>query len=334
MTAAATLSQNDTDWSDGISVIVPTYKRPDDVIRALKSVVNQNTQGRAYEIIVADNDPEASARDAIQAFIKTQPQTDIIYTHVPEPGVSNARNGAHKLQRGRFVIYLDDDMEAHKNWVCELVSASLKNDAEIVFGPVIAQMPDENNPLYEHMITLFSRTGDFENGYISKTFGTGGCLIDHGKAKLPSPLFDPTLNEVGGEDDAHFSHILKMGGRIAWTNQANAIEHIPTHRATASYIWKRNFAFGQGPTQNAADQGWRGAPQVLKWMVVGTLQAIIRLPIYAFEKFSGNPQYIHSYGLLSQAIGKIFWFSGFSPRLYGATSVQKPTVISPNKQTS
>jgi len=301
MNAAATLSQNDTDWSDGISVIVPTYKRPDDVIRALKSVVNQNTQGRAYEIIVADNDPEASARDAIQAFI---------------------------------VIYLDDDMEAHKNWVCELVSASLKNDAEIVFGPVIAQMPDENNPLYEHMITLFSRTGDFENGYISKTFGTGGCLIDHGKAKLPSPLFDPTLNEVGGEDDAHFSHILKMGGRIAWTNQANAIEHIPTHRATASYIWKRNFAFGQGPTQNAADQGWRGAPQVLKWMVVGTLQAIIRLPIYAFEKFSGNPQYIHSYGLLSQAIGKIFWFSGFSPRLYGATSVQKPTVISPNNQTS
>lgn len=319
------------DWTDGISVIVPTYKRPDDIVRALGSIVNQDTDGRAYEIIVADNDPAASAHDAVHAIIAANPQTRIVYTHVPAPGVSNARNGALAAAQGRYIIYLDDDMEADARWVAELVIAANKHDAPIAFGPVIAQMPEGDNPLYPHMQPLFCRTGDFVDGLITKTFGTGGCLIDHGRTSLPSPVFDPTLNEVGGEDDALFAHILGRGGRIAWTTKAHAIEHIPAHRATADYVWKRNFAFGQGPTQNAADDGWRGIPQVIKWMTVGALQTLIRAPKYAFERLTGNPHYVHSYGELSQAIGKVVWFSGFSPRLYG---VNAPTTSGPDTSNS
>ncbi|WP_371397553.1 glycosyltransferase family 2 protein [Fretibacter rubidus] len=310
------------DWADGISVIVPTYKRPDDILRALGSIIDQDTDGRPYEIIVADNDPAGSAETAVLALIDANPQTRVIYTHVPDPGVSNARNGALTQAQGRYIIYLDDDMEAHPRWIAELVIAANHYDAPIVFGPVIAQMPDGDNPLYPHMQPLFCRTGNFADGIIKKTFGTGGCLIDHGRTSLPDPVFDPSLNEVGGEDDALFAHILGHGGRIAWTTKANAIEHIPTHRATPAYVWKRNFAFGQAPTQSAADHGWAGAPSVLKWMGVGIVQTITRAPIYAFQRLTGNPHFVHSYGRLSQAVGKVIWFSGFSPRLYG---VDAPT---------
>ena len=325
------MTKNNQDWSDGVSVIVPTYKRPNDILRALGSIVYQNTDGRPYEIIVADNDPEGSAHDAVHAIIAANPQVRIVYTHVPTPGVSNARNGALAKAQGRYIIYLDDDMEAAERWVAELVIAANTHDAPIVFGPVIAQMPDGDDPLYSHMQPLFCRTGDFADGLISKTFGTGGCLIDHGRTSLPNPVFDPNLNEVGGEDDALFAHILGHGGTIAWTTKARAIEHIPEHRATPDYVWKRNFAFGQGPTQNAADAGWLGMPHVIKWMCIGALQAVIRAPKYAFERITGNPHYVHSYGLLSQAVGKMIWFSGFSPRLYGvnAPTKAKKTHVSP-----
>lgn len=313
-------------WTDGISIIVPTYKRPDDILRALGSVVNQETEGRAFEIIIADNDPAGSARHAVEAFIAENPQTIMHYVHVPEPGVSNARNGALIHARGRFIIYLDDDMEAHPRWVAELVNASMKYEAEIVFGPVIAQMPEGDDPLYPHMQPLFCRTGNFEDGYIAKTFGTGGCLIDHGRASLPSPMFDTTLNEVGGEDDALFAHILGHGGRIAWTRSAEAIEHIPAHRATRAYVWKRNFAFGQAPTQSAADRGLAGLASVIKWMGVGLVQIALRLPKYVWQRATGNPASVHTYGKLSQACGKVMWVSGFSPRLYGVHSEDSKNV--------
>lgn len=312
-----TVKQN---WHDGISIITPTYKRPDDIIRALSSVVNQDTDGRPMEIVIADNDPAGGARLAVEQFITANPQTDMHYIHVPDPGVSNARNGALSIAKGRYIIYLDDDMEADPRWVAELVAAANDYDAAIVFGPVIAQMPGGDDPLYAHMQPLFCRTGDFADGHITKTFGTGGCLIDHGRAAMPHPVFDPDLNEVGGEDDFLFAHILGQGAKIAWTTKARAVEHIPERRSTPQYVWLRNFAFGQAPTQTAADHGIKGAPGVLKWMAVGCVQIVIHAPAYAVLRLLGKPRYIHHYARLSQACGKVMWFSGFSPRLYGADS--------------
>ena len=307
-------------YSKDISIIVPTYKRPEDLKRALESAAQQNSQHYSLEIIVADNDPLGSAHDAVHSMIKNHAGVDIIYTHVPEPGVSNARNGALSIAQGRFLIFLDDDMEANSDWAFQLASASERLSSAIVFGPVEAVMPIGDNPLYPHMQPLFSRTGDFEDGHINSLFGTGGCLIDQSQCSLPSPAFDPALNEVGGEDDAMFAYILAQGAKIGWTTQAIAVEHIPPHRSTPAYVWTRNFAFGQGPSQNEADKGFSGALGVIKWMAVGAVQTLIYTPQYLLRRTKGRADYIYSYARLSQAIGKIFWFEGFSPRLYGANA--------------
>ena len=303
-----------------ISIIVPTYKRPDDIERALRSAASQDTAHYSCEIIVADNDPAASAHTRVHEMINEHAQAEIIYIHVPEPGVSNARNGALAKARGRFLIFLDDDMEAEADWAYQLAHAAEKQSTAIVFGPVESVMPEGNDPLYPHMQPLFSRTGDFPDGPIDALFGTGGCLIDQGQCTLPSPAFDPALNEVGGEDDAMFAHILSQGARIGWTTQAIAVEHIPKHRATPAYVWTRNFAFGQGPSQSEADKGITGALGVIKWMGVGCVQTVIYAPQYLIRRAGGRADYITSYARLSQAIGKILWFNGFSPRLYGQSA--------------
>ena len=299
---------------------MPTYKRPQDLIRALASAAAQETQHYSLEIIVADNDPRGSAYDAVQDMIKSHSGVDIVYIHVPAPGVSNARNGALGIARGRFLIFLDDDMEANSDWAFQLSQASEQLSSAIVFGPVDAIMPEGDNPLYPYMQPLFSRTGDFEDGHIETLFGTGGCLIDRGQCSLPSPAFDPALNEVGGEDDVMFAHLIAQGVKIGWTTQAIAVEYIPPHRSTPAYVWTRNFAFGQGPSQNEADKGVSGALGVMKWMAVGTIQTLIYAPQYLMRRIMGRADYISSYARLSQAIGKIFWFEGFSPRLYGANA--------------
>jgi len=314
-----------TDWTEGVSVIVPTYKRPKGLERALKSLCEQSVDGRIMEIVIADNDPAGSAREFVTSFA-SKCAHDVTYKHVPNPGVSNARNGGLSVARGRFIAFLDDDMEALPGWVAELVAASLKYEAGLVFGPAIAEMPDANNPYNPYMIPFFSRTTDAPEGYITKTFGTGGCLVDLSICNIPTPAFDAKYNETGGEDDAFFHHLITHGSKVAWAPKAKSWEIVPAKRAVPDYMWQRNFAFGQSPTQEAADRGVAGIFEIAKWMSVGAAQFAINAPLMMAFKALGKPKYIHYHARTAQALGKICWWSGFKQSLYGANATTEDPV--------
>jgi len=303
-------------WSEhGISIVIPTYKRPEDVVRALKSVEAEALALPLCEIIVTDNDPAASAKEAVAIFM-AETKTDTQYAHEPNPGVSNARNTALSKARGRYIAFLDDDMEALPSWVAHSLEASTTQDAGLVFGPVTAVMPT-GRAIYPYMAPAFDRIPYEENGYIDEGVATGGCFVDLQKCEMPNPPFDPALNQTGGEDDAFFKYVMERGTKAYWTNEAKCLEHVPEKRATLSYIWHRNFAFGQSPSQEAGDKGLAGSPKVLFWMAVGGLQALLALPLLIFHLLIKSPKHILSLAKFAQGVGKVFWMKAFAPKLYG-----------------
>jgi len=308
-----------SNWNEGISIVIPTYKRPDGIKGALGSLVGQRAGERSIEIVVADNDPNASAKDYVLNFAKTS-DIEVIYKHVPQPGVSNARNGALSVARGRFIAFLDDDMKALPGWLDELVKVSLKYQAGITFGPTFAVMPNVDDPLNPYMKPFFSRTSDAPEGYIRKCYGTGSCLLDLSLCKMPSPAFDSAFNETGGEDDALFHHLTTHGSKVAWAIKAQSHEIVPASRATSSYMWKRNFAFGQGPSQEQAERGLSGVLGVAKWMIVGAIQLFVFSPIWIILKLLRRPLYIHYQNRTAQALGKMFWWKSFTQKLYGVNA--------------
>ncbi|MEP4052134.1 MAG: glycosyltransferase family 2 protein [Litorimonas sp.] len=299
-----------------LSIIIPTYKRPDALARALASVEAETVSSLGIEIVIADNDPKASARSFVMEKIATT-DVNITYIHVPEPGVSNARNSALATARGRYILFLDDDMEASSPWAQAMVDAALKFDAALVFGPVNAVMPDPDDPFFERMQPLFSRENHGEDGIIERGIGTGNCFIDRVKAALPSPVFDTSLNQTGGEDDALFRKLEEQDIRIAWTNAAVTLEHVPAHRATMKYVWRRNFAFGQAPTHEAAEKGVSGWPLVVFWMCVGVWQIVSYGVRFAVTKLLNRPESVFNLGRLAQGFGKLFWSDRLSPKFYG-----------------
>ena len=299
-----------------LSIIIPTYKRPDALARALASVEDETITGMNIEIVIADNDPEASAKTYIAQKIKSS-DCDIVYIHVPDPGVSNARNSALATARGRYILFLDDDMEACPPWAQSMFDAAQKFDAALVFGPVNAVMPDPDNQFYDKMRPLFSRANPGEDGLIERGIGTGNCLIDREKVALPTPAFNTALNQSGGEDDALFRELEKQDIHIAWTNAAVTLEHVPSQRATMKYVWRRNFAFGQAPTHEAADKGLLGWPLVLMWMCVGVLQIISFGVRFIVTRLLNRPEAVFNLGRLAQGFGKIFWSERLSPKFYG-----------------
>ena len=129
------------------------------------------------------------------------------------------------------------------------------------------------------------------------------------------------MNETGGEDDRLFTALMKRGGRFGWAAEAWVDEFAPPHRATLAYALTRAFAYGQSPSQMAADRGdW---PGVIKWMLVGAAQTAIwgaASLVFAMLRHPGRAQI---YDRCARGLGKLLWTRRFEPKLYGAAMLSR-----------
>ncbi len=303
---------------DGVSIILPTFRRPEGLQIALASLVGQNAGDLAMEIIVADNDPAGGAKAYVEKFAATS-SVNIRYLHIPRPGVSNARNGALKAAKGRYLAFLDDDQEAGEAWLEALLATAKKYKAGLAFVPTIARIPGRS--IYnDYYARFFSRFGPaMDEGVLDEFFGCGNSLLDTKLCALPTPPFSVHMNETGGEDDMLFGQLQAQGIHIAWSRGAKCYEDIRPHRATPAYVKIRSFANGQSPSQEAAEnKNWLG---VVKWMLVGAVQYTAFTPLALLTKALGKPSYIHYLAKSSSGAGKVLWFGGFTPKLYGAAVI-------------
>lgn len=95
-----------------VSVIIPTYKRPDMIARAVESVLNQ-TYNSIEIIVVDDNDPsfpERKATEEVMSKFETNPRVTYIQ-HERNKNGSAARNTGWRQAKGKYITYLDDDDE-------------------------------------------------------------------------------------------------------------------------------------------------------------------------------------------------------------------------------
>jgi GT2 family glycosyltransferase len=105
----------------GVSIIICTKDRPDDLARALASIRASDDVTRAAEIVVVE---EADAPRALPG---------VRYIHLPRKnrGVGYARNVGVNAATGDIAVFIDDDCEAEKGWGEALVRP-LREEPEIV----------------------------------------------------------------------------------------------------------------------------------------------------------------------------------------------------------
>lgn len=89
-----------------VTVIVPTFRRPDQLVQAVRSALAQD--GIGLEVHVVDDSPEGSAREAVESLVDDR----VTYTRRAQPSMGRpaiVRNEAWPRARGRYVHFLDDD---------------------------------------------------------------------------------------------------------------------------------------------------------------------------------------------------------------------------------
>lgn len=293
-----------------VSVLIPTFRRPDSFARAARSVFAQ--QGVAdTELIAVDNSPEGSALATFAALAAEAPMP-FRWTHAPRPGVAEARNAALLLAQGKLVAWLDDDEEAHPHWLSALIAVRNETGAQAVFGPVEARAPRgcAHAGFFER---IYSRQARAQSGLTPTAYGIGNSLQPRAMFEDGAP-FDTRADQTGGEDDALFESWRDAGARFAWAADARVVEHLSSERTRIAYGLRRAFAYGQGPCELAwARRDYAG---LARHMSVGMAQIALYGCAAAFAFAGSTP---HGFAMLDRAArgaGKVFWFC--EQRFYGA----------------
>lgn len=301
-----------------ISVIIPTFKRPEGLDRAARSILRQaNPCGLKLELIIVDNDPAATACDAVRDLADGAP-FPVRYVHAAEPGVANARNAGVSAASGEFIAFLDDDEEAPAAWLCELVGEQRFHEADVVFGPVRARLPDEIAEHRAYYIQFFSRKGPDESGVIEHYYGCGNSLIRRAALPQREAPFSAERNDIGGEDDLLFAEMERAGARFAWCAEAYVFEDPMLSRTRLGYTLRRAFAYGQGPS--AACAAARHLPGIVFWMAVGAAQFAIYGTAAAALWLVRAPRRARMLDKAVRGLGKLFWGGPFKLRFYGSAA--------------
>ncbi len=121
-----------------LSVVIPTYERPNDLAICLNSLGKEIQQGSpSYEIIVTDD----SKSDESKRMVENE-FPDVSWRKGKQNGPAGNRNAGVDRAKGEWIVFLDDDCIAQEGYLKAYVKAIRANPDVIVFeGRIFANRP-------------------------------------------------------------------------------------------------------------------------------------------------------------------------------------------------
>ena len=213
-----------------ISVVIPTYKRPDLLARCLSAVLRQGLERDAYEVIVVDDGRDETTRRVVEAMAAERDAPTLRYT-VPHGtrGPAGARNAGWRCARGALIAFTDDDTVPEPDWLAEGERAAQRRIA--VCGRVI--VPPLSEPPTDH--ELMTR------GLESAEFVTANAFV-----------WRDAMERVGGFDerftrawreDSDLQFRLSRLGEVARIDAAAVLHPVRPERWGVCLRQQRNTFF-------------------------------------------------------------------------------------------
>jgi glycosyltransferase involved in cell wall biosynthesis len=200
-----------------VSVVVPTFNRPDLLERCLASLLAQDFDPTQYEIIVADDAASDATRQQLEA-IAGKASVDLRYLPVTRAhGPAAARNLGWREARGEIIAFTDDDTIPQRDW--------LKTGTSVFsYGPAAAwgriEMPLPDRPTdYQRDAAGLART----------SFVTANCFCRRDVLEAVGG-FDERFTAAWREDSDLFFTLLEHGYEVRHIPQAVVVHPIrPAH---------------------------------------------------------------------------------------------------------
>jgi glycosyltransferase involved in cell wall biosynthesis len=172
-----------------VSVIIPTFNRPNQLLNAVKSVLRQTYT--AFEVIVI-NDCGIDVSKILKIFAD---QRIFYISHATNKGLAATRNTGIQAARGKYIAYLDDDDEFFPNHLQTLVEALEGSKFKVAYTDGIKCLYEEHNSSTVLKHKFVEHSSDFDpHRLLFQNYIPVLCMM-HAKSCLDhTGFFDEKLN--------------------------------------------------------------------------------------------------------------------------------------------
>jgi GT2 family glycosyltransferase len=124
-----------------ISVVIPTYRRPELLVRCLTALSEQYIGHSDFEVIVVSDGLDAYTEQVLKHWISRR-QLNLIYLHTDgKKGPAAARNMGWQHARADLIAFTDDDCIPDRNWLQAFVNAFDRRDDAACTGQTVVPLP-------------------------------------------------------------------------------------------------------------------------------------------------------------------------------------------------
>ncbi|WP_243724380.1 glycosyltransferase family 2 protein [Pigmentiphaga sp. D-2] len=193
-----------------VSVVVPTYRRPDMLQRCLRALTWQDIDPRRFEILVVDDGPDRHTRRVVETLAREHAPRGLTVRYLEAEGTqgpSGARNRGWEQARAAVVAFTDDDTIPTPSWLRHGLEA-MTDGVDAVVGRIRVPLPDR------------PRDHERDTGGLERAeFATANCLVRK-RALVAVGGFDERFTLAWREDSDLQFMLLARGHRIARAEDA------------------------------------------------------------------------------------------------------------------
>jgi len=234
-----------------VSVVIPTYNRPEQLVGAIRSVQEQTYEN--IEIIVV-NDCGTEIGDIVTSM---NDKNNITYCrHAVHSGPAAARNTAIKLSKGTYIAYLDDDDIFYPDHVETLASFLTNSGHKVAYTNAVKAHQVKLDGKYVTTRKEPAYTSDFDNDLILLTNLIPVQSVMHEKSCVDAVgLWDETLTTLEDWDlwirmsrKYEFVHIPEVTSEVTWRTDGTTTtsSRFPDFLRTQKIIFEKHREFADG----------------------------------------------------------------------------------------
>jgi glycosyltransferase involved in cell wall biosynthesis len=248
-----------------ISVIICSYNRAKYIVEALKSLSDQSLSKARFEVIVVDNNSTDETETVCSVYMKENPDLQAIYLNETQQGSSFARNTGAKHAHGEFLVFMDDDAVANKNFLENILSFFESHPMAGGLGGRIIPLYIPFEPKWmSHYVS--SLVGNFDYSSSLTTFSEDKYPLESNMAvrKLDFdsiggfnenlPGVKGTLR-IGGEGKDFFFRLKKLGKPIFYDPSVQVQHVVETSKLTREYMYRVASGIGRGERVRIREKG-------------------------------------------------------------------------------
>jgi glycosyltransferase involved in cell wall biosynthesis len=222
------------------SIVVPTYRRPESLVRCLEAIQELRFPRDRFEVLVVDDGSPTPPADIVASLDRSL-QASLVSTR--HAGPATARNTGARLARGDYLVFTDDDCMPHRDWLDSIDRwTSSRPGALAIGGHTINVLADNlyaeaSQGIVDYLYEYFG-----ENS-AARRFFTSNNLVVRREEFVGVGGFDETFALPAAEDRDFCERWLEAGKSLQYASDV-IVNH--AHRLGFVRFNRQHFNYGRG----------------------------------------------------------------------------------------